>query len=304
MVPDATFGSYYGRPVLNRPVWRTPDVPAYFFLGGLAGGSSVLALGAQATRRRGLALPAKVTAAGAAVLSGVALVHDLGRPERFLNMLRVFKPTSPMSVGSWLLAAYGPLAGAAAATELTGRARATGTVTTVGAAVLGPLVAAYTGALLADTAVPAWHEGHRELPYVFVGSAAAAAAGMGLVASPVAENGPARRLAVAGAAVELVAATALERRAGRVAEPYRTGRSGTLVKAGRGLAAAGVVGAVVTSRRSRLAAAVSGALLLAASACTRWGVFEAGLASADDPGYTVEPQRERLGQPAGTRISE
>ena len=104
MVPRAEFRSYYGRPILKEPVWKTPDVPGYLFLGGLAGASSVLAAFAQASGNRGLARTSKVGATAAIGLSTVALVHDLGRPARFLNMLRVFKPSSPMSVGSWLLA--------------------------------------------------------------------------------------------------------------------------------------------------------------------------------------------------------
>jgi hypothetical protein len=105
MVPDAEFTSYYGRPVIKEPVWEPVDVPSYLFFGGLAGASSVLAAGSQLSGHRELARVAKVTALGAISLSAVALVHDLGRPSRFVNMLRVFKPSSPMSVGSWLLAA-------------------------------------------------------------------------------------------------------------------------------------------------------------------------------------------------------
>jgi formate-dependent nitrite reductase membrane component NrfD len=161
MVPDAKFTSYYGRPVIKEPVWRTPDVPAYLFLGGLAGASSVLAAGAQLSGYRELAKAAKVGALGAISLSAVALVHDLGRPERFVNMLRVFKPSSPMSVGSWLLAAYGPVAGAAAVSELTGIAPKAGLTATLGAGLLGPGIATYTAALICDTAVPAWHEGYQ-----------------------------------------------------------------------------------------------------------------------------------------------
>ena len=120
MVPEATFSSYYGRPVIKEPVWKNPDVPAYLFLGGLAGASSVLAAGAQLSGYRPLARSAKISALGAISLSAVALINDLGLPARFVNMLRVFKPSSPMSVGSWLLAGYGPVAGAAAVSEMTG----------------------------------------------------------------------------------------------------------------------------------------------------------------------------------------
>src|ERR1700691_3611869 len=83
MVPDAVFTSYYGRPVIKEPVWETPDVPGYLFLGGLAGASSALAAGAQLSGYGELAKVAKIAALGAISLSTVALVHDLGRPKRF-----------------------------------------------------------------------------------------------------------------------------------------------------------------------------------------------------------------------------
>src|SRR5207302_3463965 len=121
--------------------------------------------------RPALARVAKAGAFGAGCLSVAGLIHDLGRPARFLNMMRMFKVTSPMSVGSWLLAGYIPAAGTAAASALTGRLPRIGAAATAGAALLGPAVAAYTAALIADTAVPAWHDGYREMPFVFAGSA-------------------------------------------------------------------------------------------------------------------------------------
>ena len=141
-----------------------------------------------------------------------ALVHDLGRPERFLNMMRVAKPTSPMSIGTWILTAYGPGAGLAGAAELVrllpGQGGALGRLAValarpagLAAAAVAPGVAAYTGVLLADTATPGWHSAYRELPALFVSSAAAASGGLGMVGAPISEAGPARRLAIAGAAV-------------------------------------------------------------------------------------------------------
>ncbi|HEV7933587.1 MAG TPA: NrfD/PsrC family molybdoenzyme membrane anchor subunit [Actinomadura sp.] len=293
MVPDAEFTSYYGRPVLNGPVWKARDIAGYFFVGGLAGASSVLAAGATLTGRPRLAYGAKVGAAGALGLAMYGLVHDLGRPARFLNMLRVAKPSSPMSVGTWLLSAYGPLAAGAAASAVTGWVPRLGTAATMGAAAMGPAIAGYTAALISDTAVPAWHDAYREMPFVFVGSAATAAGGLGLVTAPVSETGPARALALTGTAAELVALQLLERRLGMVAEPYRQGRSGRLMRASQVLACAGLAGAFL-GRRSRAVSALSGTALLAASAATRFGVFAAGVASAADPKYTVVPQRERL----------
>ena len=295
MVPDAEFTSYYGRPVIKEPVWRVPDVPGYLFLGGLAGASSVLAAGAQLSGYRELARVAKVGALGAISLSAVALVHDLGRPGRFANMLRVFKPSSPMSVGSWLLAGYGPVAGAAAVSELAGILPKAGTAATLGAGLLGPAIATYTAALICDTAVPAWHAGYREMPYVFAGSAASAAGGLGLLATRPADAEPARNLAILGAAVELIAKRQLIDRLARfpgqsLAEPYETGTTGAILRLAEFLTAGALAGAVL-GRRSRTVSALAGASLVAASAMTRFGIFEAGMASARDPKYTIVPQR-------------
>jgi Polysulphide reductase, NrfD len=292
MVPEAELTSYYGLPVLKETVWG-PDIPSYLFLGGLAGASSALALGAHLSGHLELARASKVGAAGAISLSMGALIHDLGRPARFVNMLRVLKVTSPMSVGTWVLASYTPLALAAAGSALTGKLTRTGLAASIGAAVLGPAVAAYTSVLLGATATPAWHDARRELPYMFVGSAATAAGGLGLLAVRPDRAAPAARLAALGAVAELIAERRLDRRLGPAGEPYRTGRSGALMRAGRILAAGGAVGALF-GRHNRAAAAVSGTALLAGSAVTRFGVFEAGRASARDPKYAVGPQRERL----------
>jgi formate-dependent nitrite reductase membrane component NrfD len=303
MVPRARPDSYYGLPVLKEPVWDAENVASYLFFGGLAGASSLLAAVAQLSGNRELPRVSKVAAAGAIGVSVAALVRDLGRPARFVNMLRVFKVTSPMSVGSWLLAGYGPAAGAAAAAAVTGRMPRAGAAATAAAAALGCGVATYTAVLICDTAVPAWHEGYREMPFLFAGSAAAAAGGLGLLAVRPESSREAARFAVLGAAAELTAKSLMMRRLGAASEPYQGGRAGRLMEAGEALAATGLAGAVlsgavlsgaVLSGRNRLIAALSGAALVAGSALTRFGVFEAGRASARDPKYTVGPQRERL----------
>jgi hypothetical protein len=213
-------------------------------------------------------------------------------------MLRVVKVTSPMSIGSWLLAAYAPATAMSAASAMSGRFRGLGRLATAATVALGPAVASYTGALVADTAVPAWHDGHRELPFLFVASAAGAAGGAGMVLAPLAQASPARRLAIVGSGAELALSKVMEGRMGMVGEAYRTGTAGRLMRAAEALGAGGAIGAAVLGRRSRLGAAVSGAALVVASAVTRFGIFEAGLQSAADPRYTVEPQRRRLEEPA------
>jgi hypothetical protein len=287
--------SSYGRPILKEPTWQARDIAGYLFTGGLAGASSILAAGAQYTRRPALARTGKLGALAALGVSLVALVHDLGRPARFHHMLRVAKPTSPMNVGSWLLAGYGPLAAAAAASDVTRIAPRLGRAAGSGAAVLGAAVAAYTSVLLADTAVPAWHQARRALPFVFAGSAAGSAAGLALIAAPRAEAGPAIRAAVGGAALELAAGAVMERSGGIVAETYHTGRARTLLTAAKALTGLGALGALA-GRGSRVASGSAGVALMAGSALTRFGIFEAGRASTRDPRYTVAPQRQRLAE--------
>lgn len=314
MVPEAEFTSYYGRPIVKPSPWEN-DIPAYLFAGGLAAGSSLLAAGADVTGRPGLRRTGRIGAIGALTFSMVALVHDLGRPSRFLNMLRVAKLTSPMSVGTWILSIYGPFAATAAATEVVSMLpegwrrgplrlapyadRPAGLL----AALFAPPVAAYTAVLLSDTATPSWHEAFKELPFVFVGSAAAASAGLGLIGAPTSETGPARRLAVGGAVLELVMERRMEESMGITAEPLHEGKAGRLMRAATTLTAAGAVGALF-SGRSRAIAVLSGAALMAGSACTRFGVFEAGQESAKDPKYTVVPQRERLEREGPVRFTE
>lgn len=296
MVPEAEFDSYYGRPIIKAPVWKVPDVPGYLYLGGMAGVSASLAALGDLTGRPALRRVGRLASAGGASLSVVALVHDLGRPMRFLNMLRMVKVTSPLSVGTWILSPFGTLAAAAAASELTGIAPGLGRAAGLGAGALGPALTTYTAVLFSDTAVPAWHEAYRELPFVFAGSAMASGGGVGLLAGG--DTGPARRVAVAGAALELGATAVLERRIGFVGEAYTTGRAGTILRAARAATVAGGAGAVVSGmlrgRRGRLLGYASGLLLNAASAALRFGVFEAGMATARDPEYTVRPQRERM----------
>jgi formate-dependent nitrite reductase membrane component NrfD len=285
--------SYYGRPIINPPVWEEREIAGYLFCGGLAGASSILAAAADASARPRLANRARLGASAAVTVSFAALIKDLGRPERFVNMLRVFKPTSPMSVGTWILSAYAPLNYLASATTIARRAPLIGRAAGVGAGLLGSTVATYTSALIADTAVPAWHEGYRELPFLFAASAAAAAGGFGLMTAPVLENVPAARMALIGSAGELIAERLLERRLGPIAETLHSGVAGRRMRAAKVLMAAGLVGSATGARRSSVGAALTGAALVTGSALTRFGVFAAGMESARDPRYTVQLQRAR-----------
>jgi DMSO reductase anchor subunit len=284
--------SYYGRPVIKEPVW-TWEVPVYFFAGGMAGASAPLALAAGWTGNRRLARRAWAVAAAGAAASPPLLISDLGRPERFLNMLRMVKVTSPMSLGSWALSAFGICAGVAAAHAGLGRFPRGGPVAQAAAAALGPTISTYTSVLVANTAVPAWHEARRELPFVFAGSALASAGAAAAALTPPADGAPARRAAVLGAALELGAAARMEARLGELAAPYRTGAAARHAKAARGLTAAGA-GLLAAAGRRRGPAVLGGLAVLAGSALERWAVITAGHESARDPAHTLGPQRARV----------
>ena len=290
MTAPAEVRSYYGRPVLKRPVWHW-YVPAYFFTGGVAAGSALLAAGGRVTGDDRLARRCLLASSGAVAASGVFLIADLGRPKRFLNMLRVAKVTSPMSVGTWLLSAFGTAVAAATASEVTGIGRRTGLVAEAVAAALAPAMATYTAVLVADTAVPAWHGARHELPFVFAGGAAASSGALAVLLEP--DAAVAGRVAVGGAVVELVAAEVLQRRLGDVGDAYHRGRAKWLKRlalAGTGGGAA-ILAVTGCRRRAQVAGAV---LLLAGAAAQRFTVFEAGVESAADPAFTVAGQRRRL----------
>jgi DMSO reductase anchor subunit len=284
--------SYYGRAVVKSPVWK-PEIPWYFFSGGLTGASAALACGADLSGNRELAKRAWIVTLLAGTANPVLLISDLGRPERFLNMLRVFKPTSPMSVGSWVVSATGAAAAVATAHELGGMFPRSGRVARLAAGALGLPMATYTAALISNTAVPVWHDARRELPFLFAASAAASAGAAAAAITPARHAAPARRLAVAGAVAELVTAQVMERRLGEIGEPYRSGEAGRHARAAKGLTASGA--AVMTAAGRRRTGMLAGAaMLLAGSVFERWSVFKAGFQSAADPKYTVGPQRDRL----------
>jgi formate-dependent nitrite reductase membrane component NrfD len=284
--------SYYGRPILKEPVWA-PEIPAYFFTGGLAGASAVLGAAARIAGNERLAKTSLYVGAAADLVSPLLLISDLGRPERFLNMFRVFKVTSPMSVGSWILGVSGTSSAAAAALELLGVAKPLKLVAEGVSAATGPSLATYTATLISNTAIPVWHEARHELPYIFGSSAAASAGAASTLFVPRGEAGPARRLAIGGVAVELASMLAMEKRLGFVGEVYKQGEAGRFNKVAKACAGGGAALLAWRGKRSRAAAVTGSALILAGELALRWSVFKAGFQSARDPKYVVIPQRER-----------
>jgi formate-dependent nitrite reductase membrane component NrfD len=325
LVPREKPTSYYGRPIVKPPVWK-PEIPFYFFFGGLAGASAVLAAAATFAGRPALARRAWGGAFVGVTVSPLLLISDLGKPSRFLNMLRVFKVTSPMNVGAWILLANGGATSLAAGLNLLDEDRRGG-VPEVLAAALGAPLATYTAALVTHSAIPAWSEARAEMPFVFAASATASAAGAAILTVPADEAEPARRLGIAAALAEEAITALLHRRLGPLAESYEKGTAGRFQKAARACALAGALAFAAGDdafhpehrrssfyelfrgkderRRAKLRNALSmsgGALLLAGSVCKRWSVFKAGFQSAEDPAQTIRLQHGEMAK-AGLAVS-
>ncbi|HEX3070013.1 MAG TPA: NrfD/PsrC family molybdoenzyme membrane anchor subunit [Thermoanaerobaculia bacterium] len=271
---------YYGLPIVKAPVW-TWEVPVYFFVGGAAGASSVIALAAQLSgASRALVRDARWIAAIGAAASGPLLILDLGRPERFLNMLRVFKPQSPMSAGAWTLTLFGTASAAAAIGEELGLQRI-GDAAAFVAALSGVVMATYTGVLLGATAIPVWAAHARTLPIHFGASALASATAVLELRGH--EERALNILGLAAAIAETSMGVEIESDRAIASEPLRHGPTGATIRIGGFFSgplplALRLLG--IRSKRARRAAAASALL---GSLITRLAWIEAGKASAKDP---------------------
>jgi formate-dependent nitrite reductase membrane component NrfD len=272
--PQATGETgYYGLPLLKPPTW-TWEVPAYFFVGGAAGASAIVAAVAHhsGADHEAIAHDARWIAAAGGIASGALLTADLGRPERFLNMLRVFKLQSPMSVGAWTLTAFSSAAAAAAFADAITRqsrgltpVRVLGDVSEALAAATGLVMSTYTGVLIGATAIPVWHRQARLLPLHFAASAMASAVSMlELLGHDASEL---NTLGLMAAAAEVGAGVLIELDSDPASAPLTHGASGLLTRAGGVLA--GPVPLILrlmarrlpSARRSAAVASLAGALL-------------------------------------------
>ncbi len=289
--------TYYDRPLLNEPVWEW-SIPTYYYVGGLAGAALVLAAAVQLKRSRKLERLIKrchwIGFIGCAI-SGALLTYDLGRPSRFFNMLRVFRPTSPMNIGTWILCG----AGATSMTTVVFRGRrgmfgSIGECTGYASGILGMALATYTGVLVSNTAVPVWQESRRVLPVLF---AASAMTSVGSAFELFLESEPERRITKAfgsiGQLAEIAAAMVTEKQVSvipRVGRPLKRGLSGAMWKTAAILTATSfVIGLLPNrSRGKRIGAGVLGTL---GSLLMRFAVERAGAASARDARASFHQQR-------------
>lgn len=302
--PDEV-ATYYDRPAIKEPVWIW-SVPAYLFTGGVGAGAATVAGVAQLVDRDGLdwlVTRGRWVSVGTGMLSTAFLIHDLGRPARFLNMLRVFRPSSAMSMGSWTLASFAAASTTAAAAPLVFRnrfGRGLGNVGGVAAMLLGPVLGTYTGVLLGDTAVPIWAHTRRELPLLFGASAIAGTAdALDLLGPDDASGQVTRRMATVGKTVEMALAERFQHVADEhpeVGRPLHEGVSGDLWKASKALTGASFAASSLPLPRSlqRVRRVVSAVLGILGGIAMRFAMVKAGTASARDPRATFAPQRRRV----------
>lgn len=302
-MPQQGDPAYYDVPMLNPPVWEWA-IPTYYYVGGLTGAALVLSAAAQIGETRGrekLIRRCRWIGLTGAAVSGGLLIYDLGVPWRFINMLRVFRPTSVMNIGAWILS--GTAGTASLSLFLGGRRNFLGTIGQIcgyAAGIFGAGLATYTGVLTGNTAVPVWQASRRWLPVLFGTSAMSS---VGALFELTIENAEERRLTkifgAAGQIAELASAIVMEKQAAvvpRVARPLKKGLSGFLWRTAMVLTGAGLVLGLIPkpSRSRRLAAGVIGTL---GSALMRASVEHMGVASARDARASF--QQQRMGYGAG-----
>jgi formate-dependent nitrite reductase membrane component NrfD len=281
---------YYGLPLLKPPVW-TWEIPAYFFVGGAAGAAAVIAAAARLSGGRDdLARDARWIAAVGGAVSPPLLIADLGRPERFLNMLRVFKLQSAMSVGAWTLVAFSSAAAASAGADLVERAtdgrvpvRVIGNAAEALAAASGLVLSTYTGVLIGATAIPAWSENVKVLPIHFGASGVATAVS---ILELLGHRDRALNVLGAGAAaIETLIGASLELRDSEALVPLKNDWTGAVTRVGGvlsgplPLALRLMAGRSPAARKAAAISAIMGSLL------TRVGWLSAGR-------YSVEGSKE------------
>ena len=297
-MPQPEDPAYYNVPMLNEPVWEWA-IPAYYYIGGLTGAALVMGAAAQIGRESGrekLIRRCRWIGCVGTGVSGCLLVYDLGRPSRFLNMLRVFRPTSVMNMGAWILSATS--GSAFLALVLSRRRSRVGRLCGYLAGIFGAGLATYTGVLTGNTAVPIWQASRKLLPVLF-GTSAMSSVGafFELTGGNAEERSLTKIFGTAGQVAELVSAIAMEKRAAavpRVARPLKRGFSGFLWRTAMVLTAAGLVLALPPrpSKRRRLTAGLVGTL---GSALMRASVEHMGVASARDARASFQQQRAGYG---------
>lgn len=299
--------SYHGNPVLKPPTW-TWQVPLYFFVGGVAGISALIALVAHVSGNAALIRAALWIGLVGALISPALLIADLGRPARFLNMLRVFKLQSAMSIGAWTLVGFSSTAGLAViCRELIVAGFGYGLlvplewIAEILAAVSGLVLASYTSVLLGVTAIPVWSENRRLVPAVFLTGALGSAAGMlellGFLVPPT------QLIAIIASIVETFVAVMIEARGRYVDRPLREGPVGWLTRAGAALAGPVSLLLRLFARYNSAGRSLAALCFIVGALITRYAWIGAGRMSSRDPEVLFRIQRPPNNKVAHSALS-
>lgn len=282
---------YYQQPLLKEPQW-TPMIPLYFFVGGATGALGVIgSLADLLGGEKKLARKARWMSLAGVGVSSALLIADLGRPSRFLNMLRVFKPQSPMSMGSWVLTGFGASSTASSLADLiedqlgegtlSGSLRALGRT---GCVLFGMPLHNYTGVLIAATVIPVWINRIHSLPREFGMSGLQSAVSLLELAGET-EDSALNAIGLAAAVFESWEGIDLLRTRHRSLRPAKHGKSGILIQIAGALSGPVPIALRIASifvedkRKMRRYAALSG---LGGSLLLRYGWMLAGTESSRD----------------------
>lgn len=285
-------------PMMKGPVW-TKEIPIYFWFGGMAAGASFVSVACDISGDERSARIARKVALAALLPSPPLLILDLGRPERFYKMLRIFKPRSPMSTGSWCLSLFGALASGAVFADLLGRRKTAKSLGAANAVVAGYL-GSYTGVLLASTAVPVWARSRLFLGPIFVSTATltgASATRLVLTATGLQAPHPTRvalgRVESGAMAAELMLSEWNRHRLGSLASVFEDGAGSEWFKRAGWLARIGLATRLMR-RRVLFFEHVASVCFMAAALCYRFAWVRSGRTSADDDEAVARMARQRV----------
>ena len=298
--------TYYDRALLQMPVWEWV-IAAYYYVGGVTGAALVLAAAAQLRDGEAHNKLIKRCHSIAFVGSGLSaffLIYDLGRPERFFNMLRVFRPTSAMNMGAWILSGVGGTAPLALVLRnQRGILGLMGKLCTYVAGLFGAALATYTGVLVSSTAVPIWQQSRKTMPILFGSSAMASVGGLfNVIAGNERELALTSTFGAVGQLVELGSSYVMEQQASeveRVGRPFRNGVSGVMWKTAAVLTAGSVILNLVPGK-SRTKRVTAGLLGTFGSMLMRFSIEQLGKASALDARASFQQQRAGKGAAEAT----
>ena len=296
-LPAHASATYYDQPLLKKPHWEWAVI-TYLFLGGVMGGSGMLVMIAdeRPEREADLARSARYVSFALATACPLVLISHLGRPERFLNMLRIVKFKSVMSMGVWGLIAFSGPSTLAAAAQLSRDGVLPKWIARLEPrplmkllqGVIGAFMAGYTGVLISATAIPLWSIGKRYIPAFsvcsgFAGACAVNAAILALTGTDRTRH-KLERLELVAATAELILLESFRRHAGELGKPMFGGARGaklrTYTEIG-GIIAPALLGLLPFGGRAKTL--LTSALTLLGGYVLRETFIEGGKDSADDP---------------------